>query len=98
MQPLTFHPVVADIGQRVIDIATACLQAGSSAQSTVTGLVPAGADEVSAQAMLAFQNEAASMLALNQAAQEELARTGAAFTQIANTYIAADRAAAGALV
>jgi hypothetical protein len=49
----------------------------------LTSLVPAGREEVSMQAALAFAEEAAQMLALNQAAQLELTRTGDALAEIA---------------
>ncbi|AGZ49055.1 PE family protein [Mycobacterium kansasii] len=94
MQPMSFDPVVADIGSQVADLGTRSLQAGATAVSSVTGLAPAGADEVSAQAVTAFHTQAASMLALNQAAQEELVRTGAAFRQVAQSYTDVDEAAA----
>jgi hypothetical protein len=65
--------------------------------TSVTGLAPAGADEVSAQAATAFSTAAAQMLALNNAAQGELMRTGAAFTDIARRYAETDAAWAGRL-
>lgn len=98
MQPMTFHPVVGDIGGQVVQIGLSSLQAGDHAQIAITGLPPAGADEVSMQAVTAFQQEAESMLKLNRAAQEELIRAGVAFTQIAQTYADTDRSAAESLV
>jgi len=98
MQAMTFHPVVADIGDQMVNIGLDSLAAGSRASMSVTGLIPAGADEVSLQAATAFHSEAAAMLALHQAAQEELMRTGQALTQIAQTYAAVDEAAAHNLV
>ncbi|OSC38953.1 PE family protein [Mycobacterium decipiens] len=95
---MSFHPVVADIGGQVFDIGSQAVEAASKASKSVTGLAPAGADEVSAQAVIAFEAEAASILSLNKAAQEELMRAGEAFTQIAQTYTEADQAAADALV
>ena len=65
------------------------------AAPALTELVPAGADEVSLRAAMAFAAEAAQLLAPNKAAQEELMRTGAAFTQIARMYTETDAAAAG---
>ncbi|MXO40707.1 PE family protein, partial [Mycobacterium kansasii] len=44
MQPMSFDPVVADIGSQVADLGTRSLQAGATAVSSVTGLAPAGAD------------------------------------------------------
>jgi len=54
---------------------------------------PAGADDASLQAAMAFSAEAAQLPALNQAAQEELARAGAALIQIARMYSDTDAVA-----
>jgi hypothetical protein len=94
MQSMSFDPIVAGIGDRVVDIAVSCLEAGATASMEVTGLAPAGGDEVSARAAMAFTSEAVQMLALNKAAQEELMRTGVALTQIAQIYAQVDEAAA----
>lgn len=98
MQPMSFHPVMADIGAQVVEIGMRSLETGARTSMAVTGLAPAGADEVSTQAVTAFQSEAASMLDLHQAAQKELMRAGAAFRQIAQTYTAVDGAAAERLL
>ncbi|MCV7075716.1 hypothetical protein AWC27_27980 [Mycobacterium szulgai] len=98
MQSMTFHPVVADIGDQMVNIGLDSLAAGSKASMSVTSLIPAGADEVSLQAVTAFHADAAELLALHQAAQEELMRTGQALTQIAQTYAEVDEAAANTLV
>lgn len=98
MQPLTFDPVVGDIGAQVVQLGISNLQAAQNAQLSITGRAPAGADEVSMQAATAFHQEAASMLELHRAAQEELLRTGAALTHISQTYTDADRSAADAVV
>jgi PE family len=74
------------------------LQAGATASTSITGLAPAGADDVSAQAATVFAAEAAQMLALSAAAQEELMRTGAALADIARMYAETDAAAAGRLL
>ncbi|SOJ57894.1 PE family immunomodulator PE35 [Mycobacterium simulans] len=96
MQPMTIDSAAADIGSQISDNAFQGLQDGATASTSLTSLLPAGADEVSAQAAMAFATEGAQLLALNQAAQEELARAGAAFTEIARTYADADvNAAAG---
>lgn len=97
MQPMSIHPVVADLGGKVVDIGIECLQAAENASKSVTGLTLAGADEVSALAVLAFESEAAALLDLNRSAQEELIRAGVALTQIAHTYAEVDEAAAGRL-
>ncbi len=78
MQSMSFQPVVADIGEQVVNIGTNALEQAAKASMSMTGLAPAGADEVSAQAAMAFHEEAAALLALNQAAQQELMRTGSA--------------------
>lgn len=98
MQPMTFHPVVGDIGAQMVQIGISSLQAGQQAQPSITDLAPAGADEVSMQAIVAFQQDATSMLELHEAAQQELMRTGTALTQIAQTYTESDRSAAESLV
>src|SRR6476620_6430156 len=96
MRPMTFHPVVGDIGAQLVQIGAKCLETGSHASMSRSGLVPAGAEAVSAQAVLAFHDEAASMLNLNMAAQEELMRVGAALSHIAQTYSDVDETAARA--
>ncbi len=69
MQSMTFDPSAADIGPQVVDNAAQGLQAGATAATSFTELVPAGADDVSVQATMAFAEEAGQMLAVNQAAQ-----------------------------
>ncbi|MCV7196466.1 PE domain-containing protein [Mycobacterium angelicum] len=98
MQSMSFGPAAGDIGGQVVELGKSALEAAGKAAASVTGLAPAGADEVSAQAVTAFHSEAASALAANQAAQQELVRTGTAFTQIAQTYTDVDQAAASTLV
>ncbi|WP_191499884.1 PE family protein, partial [Mycobacterium simulans] len=98
MDSMSHDPAAGDIGSQLVDIGSQGLSAGSTAaMSVLSGLVPAGAEEVSAQAVLAFAQEAASMLASNTAAQEELMRTGATLTDIARMYGDADDNAAGAV-
>jgi hypothetical protein len=58
----------------------------------VSALVPAGADEVSAQAALAFAAEGVETMAMNAFAQEEMARAGAAYMEAAGIYTAVDGA------
>ncbi len=94
MQSLTFDPSAADIGPQVVDNAAQGLQAGATAATSFTELLPAGADDVSVRAMMAFAEEAAQMLAVHQAAQQELMRTGEAFTSIARRYQETDVLAA----
>lgn len=98
MQTMSFHPMVADIGNQLVDMGGRSLESAAKASMTVSALVPAGADEVSAQAIQAFESAAASMLALNAAAQQELMRAGQVLTQIAQLYTDMDEAAAETLV
>ncbi|AGZ51215.1 PE family protein [Mycobacterium kansasii] len=97
MQSMSIDPAAADIGAQVADNASQGLQAGATASTPLTSLLPAGADEVSAQAVAAFTAEAAQLLALNQAAQEELRRAGEAFADIARMYTDVDTTAATSL-
>ena len=57
MQPLTHNPGAVGIGAQVVANGTRGLAAGTTATAAVTALVPAGADEVSAQAAFAFAAE-----------------------------------------
>ncbi|UXA07003.1 PE domain-containing protein [Mycobacterium sp. SMC-2] len=98
MQALSFDPAAAGIGSDVVRGAMQGLQAGVTASPSTTALVPAGADEVSAQAALAFAAEATAFLALNTAAQEELVRTGTAVLDITRMYSEVDAAAAGSVL
>lgn len=95
---LSHDPAAGDIGSQLVEIGSRGLAAGNAAtMPTMTGLVPAGGEEVSAQAVMAFATEAASMIASNTAAQEELMRAGTALTNIARMYGDTDDNAAGAL-
>ena len=94
MQPMEHNPGAIGIGAQVVANGARGLAAGTTASAAVTALVPAGADEVSAQAALAFAGEGVDMLAMNTFAQEELARTGAAYMEIAGIYAAVDDASA----
>lgn len=97
MQPMSFDPAAAGIGAQVIANGTQGLAAGTTASAAVTGLVPAGVDEVSAQAALAFASDGVEALAVHTFAQEELARAGAAYVEIAALYTTVDGAAAATL-
>ncbi len=99
MDSMSHNPAAGDIGSQLVDIGSQGVSAGSTAaMSVLSGLIPAGGEEVSAQAVLAFAQEAATMLASNTAAQEELMRTGSALTDIARMYGESDDNAAGALL
>ena len=97
MESISHDPVAGAIGLQLVDVAGRGLGSGATASMAVTALIPAGAEEVSAQAAAAFAAEGAAMLALNTAAQEELARTGVALTDIARMYSQIDGEAAGTL-
>ena len=92
MQPMTHNPGAVGIGAQVVANGARGLAAGTTATAEVTALVPAGADEVSAQAALAFPAEGVETLAMNTFAQEEMARAGAAYMEIAGVYSAVDGA------
>ncbi|MDA4108669.1 PE family protein [Mycolicibacterium holsaticum] len=92
MQPMTHNPGAVGIGAQVVANGARGLAAGTTATAEVTALVPAGADEVSAQAALAFAAEGVETLAMNTFAQEEMARAGAAYMEIAGVYSAVDGA------
>lgn len=98
MEPLTHNPAVDGIGAQVIANGVRGLAGGTAASAEVTALAPAGADEVSAQAALAFAAEGLQTLATNALAQEELARTGAAYIEAAAIYTATDAANATTLL
>ncbi|MCV7221157.1 PE family protein [Mycolicibacterium elephantis] len=92
MQPMTHNPGAVGIGAQVVANGARGLAAGTTASAEVTAMVPAGADEVSAQAALAFAAEGVETLAMNTFAQEEMARAGAAYMEIAGIYTAVDGA------
>ncbi|OBK21388.1 PE family protein [Mycobacterium asiaticum] len=98
MDSMSHDPAAGDIGSQLVDIASQGISSGSTAaMSVMSGLIPAGGEEVSMQAVMAFAQEAATMLASNTAAQEELMRAGTALTDIARMYGDSDETAAGAL-
>ncbi|RAV08225.1 PE family protein [Mycolicibacterium sp. GF69] len=92
MQPLMHNPGAVGVGGQVVANGARGLAGGTTAGAAVTALVPAGADEVSAQAAAAFAAEGVETLAMNTFAQEELARMGAAVIEISGTYAAIDSA------
>jgi PE family len=97
MQPMSFDPAATGIGAQVVANGTQGLATGTTASAAVTGLAPAGADEVSMQAAMAFASEGIETLAMHTFAQEELARAGAAYVEIAGMYTAVDGATAATL-
>ena len=94
---MSHNPAAAAIGTQVVANAARGLAGGTAASAEVTALVPAGADEVSAQAALSFATEGLQSMALNAFAQEELTRAGAAYTEVAGIYTAVDGANASVL-
>ena len=72
MQPMSHNPAAAAIGSQVVANGARGLAGGTAASAEVTALMPAGADEVSAQAAMAFATEGMESMALNAFAQEEL--------------------------
>lgn len=98
MDSMSHDPAAGDIGSQLVDMGSQGVSAGSTAaMSVLSGLIPAGGEEVSMQAVMAFAQEAATMLASNAAAQEELMRAGSTLTDIARMYGESDDSAAGAL-
>ncbi len=97
MQPMTHNPAAAGVGAQVVANGARGLAAGTTASAAVSALVPAGADEVSVQAALAFATEGVEALAINTFAQEELSRAGTAYTEAAAIYSSVDGANAAVL-
>ena len=97
MQPLSHNPAAVAIGSQVVANGVRGIAGGTAATAEVTALLPAGADEVSAQAALAFATEGMETLALNTLAQEELTRAGAAYAEAAGVYTTVDGANASTL-
>jgi hypothetical protein len=97
MQPLQHNPGVLGIGNQVIANGSRGLATGTAATTEAAALIPAGAEEVSAQAVLAFASESMQMAALNAYAQQELARTGAAYLEATGIYTTVDSESAATL-
>ncbi|MGV9797663.1 PE family protein [Mycobacterium sp. NPDC003449] len=94
MEPLMHNPGAEAVAAQVIANAARGLAGGTTASAAVTGLAPAGADEVSLMAAAGFAFEGVEALTQNTFAQEELARAGTAYSQAAATYAAVDAAQA----
>jgi hypothetical protein len=90
MQPLNHNAGAAGIGAQVVANGARGLATGTAASATVSTLAPAGADEVSIHAALAFAFEGVQTLGMNTIAQEELSRAGASFVEIAGIYQGVD--------
>jgi PE family len=97
MQFMSHDPAAAGIGEEVLANAGQGLTSSATVSPSVTGLAPAGAEEVSAQAATVFTSEGVETLASIRRAQEELQRAGAAIMEIAGMYSAVDDGAAATL-
>lgn len=97
MTSMSHDPAVAIIGGQLTEMGVAALATGAAAAPSVTSLVPAGAEEISMQAAMAFAAEAGKALAAHAAAHQEISRTGAALVNITRMYTQADVTAAGHL-
>jgi hypothetical protein len=98
MEPLSHNPAAAGIGAQVVANGARGLAGGTAATAEVTALAPAGADEISLQAAVAFASEGIQTMGINALAQEELARAGAAYVEAAGIYNAVDEANASTLL
>ncbi len=54
MDPMSLQPGAGDIGSQLVEIGSRGLDSAAAAAMAVTGLIPAGGEEVSAQAAMAF--------------------------------------------
>ena len=97
MQPLEHNPGAIGVGSEVVANGARGLATGMAATTEASALIPAGAEEVSVQAAMAFATEALEVNALNAFAQQELARTGAAYIESAAIYTAVDGSSAATL-
>jgi uncharacterized protein (DUF39 family) len=98
MQPLEHNPGAIGIGSQVVANGARGLATGTAAGAEASALAPAGAEEVSMQAALAFATEAMQTMAINALAQEELSRAGAAYVEAAGVYTAVDESSATTLL
>ena len=70
MIPIEHNPAAAGIGSQVIANGVRGIAAGTAATAEVTALVPAGAEEVSMMAVMAFASEGIQTMLMNTFAQE----------------------------
>jgi hypothetical protein len=98
MQPLEHNPGAIGVGSQVVANGARGLATGMAATTEASALIPAGAEEVSFQACIAFATEALEVNALNAHAQQELARTGSAYIESAAIYNAVDGSSAATLL
>lgn len=90
MQPMSHNEGATGVGSQVVANGARGLATGTATTAEVSALTPAGADEVSAHAAIAFASEGVQTLAMNGLAQEELSRAGAAFIEITGIYQGVD--------
>ncbi|MDT5149420.1 MAG: hypothetical protein QOI01_1153 [Mycobacterium sp.] len=98
MQPLEHNEGAIGVGTQVSANGIRGLATGMAATTEASALVPAGIDEVSVQAAIAFATEALETNALNALAQQELSRTGLAYVEAAGNYDAVDASNATTLL
>ena len=98
MQPLEHNEGAAGVGTQVSANGMRGLATGVAATTEASALVPAGVDEVSIQAALAFATEALEANALNAMAQQELSRTGLGYVEAAGAYDSVDTTNAATLL
>jgi hypothetical protein len=92
MEPLSHNPAAAGVGGAVVANGATGLAAGSVAGVATTAIIPAGVDEVSALAALAFGAEGAQTTVVNAAAQGEVTRAGEAVIEASAVYAQVDEA------
>lgn len=97
MDQMSHDSSAGDIANQLVNISSGGLESGASALASLTGLIPAGSEEVSMQAAMAFAVEGAQMLASNTAAQQELMNAGMSLIDIATNYGNVDGAGADSL-
>lgn len=98
MEPLQHNPGAVGVGTQVVANGARGLATGTSTMAEAGALVPAGVDEVSMQAAIAFATESMETMGINAFAQEELARAGAAYVEASAIYEAVDNANAATLI
>jgi len=98
MEPLQHNPGATGIGTEVVSNGARGLVTGTTTMAEAGALVPAGVDEVSMQAAMAFATESMETMGINAFAQEEMARAGAAYVEASTIYQAADDANAATLI
>ena len=92
MEPMSHDPAAAGVGGAVVASGAAGIAAGVAAGTATTAVTPAGVDEVSALAALAFGADGAQTPVVHTEAQEEVARSGAAVIEAAAAYAQVDEA------